>query len=593
MATYTLPGDLPAWFSAAIGRFTERLRATADVVLHPIAPGQEASALLRLQWGEAPAGAGAAVRDEAYTLTISNSAIELTSPSARGLRHGLETLLQLATSAGPAGTLAGQRIEDWPALLDVSRCKVPRLSSVVRLFDLLAAFKYNHVQLYIEHTFAFNGHEMAWGDASPYTAADLRSLITAAADRGLELAPNFNSFGHWERWLRHPEYRHLAECPDGFVRHDGRVRTHGTTLKPDETSLQMVESLYAELLPIFPSTRFNAGCDETWELGQGASRERAAKEGVTRIWTDYVKGLHRLAGAHGKRLHVWADIVLKEPALVADLPADVVGLVWGYEHDHPFGEQLAAFTATGRTAWVCPGTSSWCTIAGRLTNALANIESAARAGVAGGAEGYLVTDWGDGGHHQFACTSYPGLVAGAVQSWTGGTADLPLTDLLNRFVFDDPSGGTGRVLVALGHLPDLFTYRPPNRSPLANLLYTSAAHYAKEAERVTLPELVKASRHLLHLERDLAGIHPRGSDADLLRRELALTHRWLVHAVRRAISFHTKSEVENGLRRKEMVRLIAEFEELWLARNRPGGLHESSQVFRDLLAAYPPAPTVG
>lgn len=596
LGTYTLSGDLPGSFTSALPRFAERLRAAVDTVIHPAAPGNAGSASVRLRIGEPPTDAPAATRTEAYALTIGESGVDLVAATAAGLRHGLETLLQLAAEAGPGGSLPAQHIEDWPAfavrgfMLDVSRCKVPKISSVVRLFDLLAAFKFNHVQLYTEHTFAFRGHEMAWGDASPYTAADIRSLVTAAADRGLELAPNFNSFGHWERWLRHPEYRHLAECPEGYTRPDGLQRAHGSTLRPEPESLRLLADLYAELLPLFPSRRFNAGCDETWELGQGASRARAASEGVTRVWAGFVSELHRMAASHGKRLHVWADMVLKEPARVADLPADLVGLVWGYESGHPFTEQLAAFTGTGRTAWVCPGTSTWNTLGGRLGNALANLEEAACAGHAAGAEGYLVTDWGDGGHHQFPCISYPGLVAGAVQAWTGGTAELPLEDLLNRLVFDDPTGRTGRTVLALGSLPDLLTHRPHNRSPLADLLYAHPDRYTAAANKVPLPELVRLKDALRALECNLETMHPRGSDADTLRRELALTHRWLSHAVQRGIAHHTGSNAQDGRRRRELVRMTAEFEELWLVRNRPGGLHESSQVFRDLLAAYPAAP---
>jgi len=593
LGTYTLPAGLPGWFAAAVTRFSERMRAAADSVLHPAAPGKEREAVLRLALGAAPTGAPAATRAEAYTLDLGEAGIELVAPTAAGLRHGLETLLQLAAAAGPAGTMVAQRIEDWPAfavrgfMLDVSRCKVPRMSSIVRLFDLLAACKINHVQLYTEHTFAFTGHEIAWGDASPYTADDIRALVIAAADRGLELAPNFNSFGHWERWLRHPEYRHLAECPDGFTRRDGVVKPHGTTLKPGPEALRLLESLYAELLPLFPTARFNAGCDETWELGQGASKNRAAEVGVTRVWADFVQQLHHLAQRHGKRLHVWADMVRKHPDAVSDLPTSLVGLIWGYEAGHPFAEQLAAFTGTGRTAWVCPGTSTWSTLGGRLGNALANLEEAARAGAAGGAEGYLITDWGDGGHHQFPCISYPGLIAGAIQAWTGGTADLPLADLLNRLVFDDPSGGTGRAIVALGNLPDCFAHRPGNRSILADLFYAHADKLGAVAGAVTLAELAAAKEALRVLGHDLNRIHPRGPDADILRRELSLTQRWLKHAVKRAIAQHTGSTAQNGLRRRELIRMTAEFEELWLARNRPGGLHESSQRFRDLLASYP------
>ena len=37
------------------------------------------------------------------------------------------------------------------------------------MVDLLALARYDHLQLYVEHTFAHTGHEAVWGDASPLT----------------------------------------------------------------------------------------------------------------------------------------------------------------------------------------------------------------------------------------------------------------------------------------------------------------------------------------------------------------------------------------------------------------------------------------
>ena len=52
-------------------------------------------------------------------------------------------------------------------MLDISRCKVPKLGELSRLVDMLALFKYNRLELYMEHTFAFEGHEIVWAGASP------------------------------------------------------------------------------------------------------------------------------------------------------------------------------------------------------------------------------------------------------------------------------------------------------------------------------------------------------------------------------------------------------------------------------------------
>ncbi len=75
------------------------------------------------------------------------------------------------------------------------------------------------------------------------------------------------------------------------------------------------------------------------------------------------------------------------------------------------------FAAANIPFYVCPGTSSWNTFAGRTDNAIANLRSAAENGLKHKAIGYLITDWGDNGHLQYLPVSYIPFAAGAAFSW--------------------------------------------------------------------------------------------------------------------------------------------------------------------------------
>ena len=103
-------------------------------------------------------------------------------------------------------------------MLDVSRCKVPTMETIFELIDLLSLLRFNELQLYIEHTLAFSAHKTVWQNFSPFSGAEIEEIDTYCKDREIELVPNLNSFGHFERWLRHKPYKKVAECPDGFVR---------------------------------------------------------------------------------------------------------------------------------------------------------------------------------------------------------------------------------------------------------------------------------------------------------------------------------------------------------------------------------------
>ena len=71
-------------------------------------------------------------------------------------------------------------------------------------------------------------------------------------------------------------------------------------------------------------------------------------------------------------MQFWGDIVLQHPDLIPEIPKDVIALAWGYEANHPFELECARFAEAGIPFYVCPGTSSWCSLGGRTANALGN-----------------------------------------------------------------------------------------------------------------------------------------------------------------------------------------------------------------------------
>ena len=337
-------------------------------------------------------------------------------------------------------------------MLDISRDKVPTMGTLKQLVEILEKFNYNQLQLYTEHTFAYSKHEAVWKDASPMTAQEIRELDLFCAMHGIDLVPNQNSFGHLERWLVKPEYNHLAELPRGGAPLPwGGFKKDPTTLCPtDPASLDFLASLYDELLPNFESRLFNIGCDETFDLlGEGRSADAVKEKGEGRVYLDFLLKVAELVRKRGKRPMFWGDVILRHPELVPELPKDLIALDWGYEGNHPFMDEAAKFAAAGLDFYVCPGTSSWNSLAGRVENMRENMIAAERAGHLHGAKGFMVTDWGDGGHWQPLAASLPGLILGGNLAYSGASAaKMDLEDALNA-VMGVPLGGT---LLRLGTL---------------------------------------------------------------------------------------------------------------------------------------------
>lgn len=523
-----------------------------------------------------------------YWLSIAPSGILLQASSTPGFFYARQTLAQIIRQSWPDGSLPCVEIEDAPDfsergfMLDISRCKVPKNETLFRLVDLMASLKFNQLQLYTEHTFAYAGHELVWGDASPLTGADIEALDAYCRKHFIELVPNQNSFGHMERWLRHPEYQHLAEQPDGFIHPlTGDKVPWGSTLKPNEDSLAFINELYDELLPHFNSKKLNGGCDETWELGQGWSQPQVEAEGLGTVYLRQLRRIASLADRHGKQLLYWADGLLKHPDLVAQAPPNAIPVIWGYEAAHPFDHECPLIADADLPFYIAPGDSTWNSFGGRLTAAEPNLAAAGRFGVRYGARGLLHTHWGDNGHPQTWPVMLPGLVLAASASWNA-SASVPLSSALNNHILKDSTGASGQVLCGLGQLDSALGIHKPNRSFLFDAFYESKEKLLPRLERLSQEALDDLSSRLESIADLLTRAQPESDDASWLIDELHLAHAMCAWAARRVLVLRRGADIR--LLRPVLTELIGRYEEIWLRRNRPGGLHESSDKLRRVLA---------
>lgn len=544
---------------------------------------------------------------EGYRLNIKADSIALSASTRAGAYYGAMTLLQLLRQTRD-GRLHCLSIEDAPCfarrglMLDVSRDRVPTMPTLLALIEKLAELKYNELQLYTEHTFAYEGHQTAWLEASPLTAAEIKELHVFCRARHIELVPNQNCFGHMERWLKHERYRPLAECPDGYTSHWGPwTEPPGVLCPEDPASLALIDDLLGQLLPLFESERVNVGCDETWELGKGRSAERAEAEGVGRVYLDYLLKVAELARKRGKRAMFWGDIILEHPELIDELPRDLIPVCWGYEANHPFEDQLARFAAAGLEFYVAPGTSSWNSIAGRTTNMLQNLHAAALAGQRHGATGYLVTDWGDNGHAQHAPVAWPGYAWGAAQAWAPeANASFDLAAALDCHVFYDDARLLGQTMIELGDLYRETGCEFPNATLLHLLIWRpdQPLHRGRflphRFDPPTNESFMRVLARLDEIAPRLAHAHPRREDARDLLDECVNTCALLRHACKLGLARLASPEAEiealPELTRKQLALqlkvTLAVWRRLWSVRSRPGGLRESAARLEKLLGKY-------
>ena len=416
-------------------------------------------------------------KNERYRLTVKPDGVWISAASRQGLFRAAATLIQLIHN-DPRG-IPCVDILDWPDFPvrgfyhDVTRGRVPTLDSLKRLVDTLAFYKLNQLQLYVEHAFAFSMIPEFSEGKTPLVANDIIELDKYCIDRCVDLVPSLSTFGHLYELLRLPRFERLNELD---VRASETPRdlwdrmAHYTLDVSNPDSFELVKGMIEEYAPLFSSPWFNICCDETFDLGKGKNLARAEREGVGRLYVEFVNKIIGVVKSVGKKPMLWGDIVLKHPEYISELPEDTVFLNWDYVPDVS-DESVKKFRDAGVIQYVCPGVQAWSRFAADVDRACANISKMARFGREAGAAGVLNTNWGDCAHINLPAASYHGLAFGAAHSWNGEAerggidTDNVGTDVINADTVDfdrrfsllqwgiaDEKGRLGQFLRELGGL---------------------------------------------------------------------------------------------------------------------------------------------
>ena len=559
-----------------------------------------------------------------YHLSIQPNTIRIEYKDLPGLYYALTTVKQLAKPS--KHKISCVNIEDKPdlatrgVLLDISRGKVPTLNTLYGIVDFLSDLKYNHLELYIEgFSFAYPSFKQLWEKTeTPLTPEEIKQLDTYCKERFIELVPNQNSLGHMDAWLATDQYKPLAECPDGY-KFMGLINMKTTLAPSNPQSLELVTKMSDDLLPNFSSDKFNVNLDEPFELGKNKDHPIHDQKEITKIYLDYAKRLNTYVKSKGKSMLMWGDVISRNPEFAAEIPKDITLLEWRYESFQDFAQVCKKYKEAGLHYMVCPGTSTWTDFTGLTDNMLANVENAVTNGIQYGAEGMLITDWGNTPHLQYLTVSYSGLAYGAALSWNN---DVPhrkdeLSTYLSRVVFNDETNHMGEIVLALGRYSQFEEY------PMLAGSITGWAYRFGIMEKTMTDAIFKKFQtgifELLPLEEDVKKTlterfnHPKIYDpqaiihyVDTLEKEMIQTRlqqpdsALILDEYKNAIrmirlgaklkqynNYHLQqSDAENRQLLTEMNSLckviVPEHERLWMSRNKRSGYNQSIDSFKKL-----------
>lgn len=357
-----------------------------------------------------------ALSKEHYKITITSEKIKILYGDLEAAYRAYTTLKQII-SQSVNGEIPCLLIEDYPVIsnrgymLDISRGRLPKLHHLKYMVDILSMLKYNQLQLYMESfVYEYKNFPEYVKDSQPLTSEDIRELDKYCKEHFIKLVPNQNSFGHMASWTKKTELSHLAITKD---------EKPSATLNPLlDGTIELIDKIYDGIFDDFSADMLNIGMDEPFELGLNETKEICDNHGVGKVYTDYLVKVCELAhNKYGVVPMFWDDIVFKHPEQLDNIPDYAIVMEWGYETEQHFDRNCRMLQEKNLRYYVCPGTSMWGSYTGRTNNAVLNIGMAAETGAYYGAEGFLLTEWGDGGHPQFPSTTMFPLVYGGAVSW--------------------------------------------------------------------------------------------------------------------------------------------------------------------------------
>ncbi len=562
---------------------------------------------------------------QGYKMEIAPGKIDIEYSSPQGLFYSIVTLKVLKQNY--SGNLPCVSIEDHPDLqvrglmLDISRNKVPKRETLIKLAGLLADMKFNHLELYVEgFSFAYPSFRDLWEKTeTPVTGDDIKALDSFCREHFIDLVPNQNMFGHMTSWLATEKYKDLAECPKGY-KMMGILNMKGTLDPSDPGSIELVTKMTDDILQNFTSENFNVNLDEPFDLGKGKSKKICEEKGAGNVYFDYALKIHDIATARNRKMMMWGDIVLKYPEVLSRIPKDVTLLDWGYEALYPFEKNAKELKAAGVRFMVCPGTSSWSSIVGRSDNMIENIRNSVTAGVKYDAAGMILTDWGDMGHWQYLPVSYAGYAIGAGLSWNSKSYDeMRISNFLSSYLFRDESDIMGSLAINLGRYP-LYEEKPGLSMTWTNMsmqiglrdevlfstVYDKMIKGISEIMAGIAPELVagfiegSTKRHAYDFrgmyslidsaEVILPSARMKGADSTLIKDEYSNALKLLRVGTdlqyyilnKRNLSVEDQKELL-GKMKKNGTRYLEENKRLWMLRDRPGGYSTSVATLEILM----------
>jgi hexosaminidase len=272
---------------------------------------------------------------EHYSMVVRDDAVVLTADGPAGVLRGLATLRQSITNTPGGFAIPAMVIDDAPRfvwrgmMIDAAR-HFYSLSTLKRQIDMMELVKLNVLHLHLSDNEGFRLESRLYPKlhegSSPefYSQAEIRELVSYAADRGVRIVPEFDVPGHSLGMLKaYPAYA------SGEVEGRDYFSAMGSALNPAKPeTFTFLDRLFGEMATLFPDQYFHIGGDEIsgadWKANpqiQDFMRANGLKT-LGEIESFFFDRVRKGVVARGKIVIGWEEVAR------AAIPLDVLVQTW-------------------------------------------------------------------------------------------------------------------------------------------------------------------------------------------------------------------------------------------------------------------------
>ena len=216
-------------------------------------------------------------------------------------------------------------------MIDAPRT-VETMEHYFRLIDFLHEENFNSVIFRLTDdegsAYLFKSHPELKMCKGALTAEQLSKIVKYARDRGIEVIPEIESFGHSLYITQTKRFKSLNDTPAG--------KPYNALCPVNDTTIALMKDLYSEVAGFFPSRYFHIGCDEVNWGASEMSKQALLHRSRSQIWADYVNKLNQYVNSLGKKTIIWGDVPIYHDNEVLNLlDKDIVIIDWNYEQTDP------------------------------------------------------------------------------------------------------------------------------------------------------------------------------------------------------------------------------------------------------------------